>query len=228
MQVTTMELDKVDGRREMFSALADGQLAPYELAQALKAFEADPALRSVLEDDWHTMHLVGDVLRGGEQGCGVPSTGFLERLQVCLAAEPPLAAPAAELAVPEPVRRPVAAEAANDGSFRWKLVAGVASCAAVAAVVWSVAAGGMQLGQPQLAANVPTGGVQLFATAPAAAPASRTVEQAVTLANGESQVMLRDARLDELLAAHKQVGGGAALQMPASFLRSATVAGPER
>ena len=39
--------------------------------------------------------------------------------------------------------------------------------------------------------------------------------------------MLRDPRLDELLAAHRQLGG-AALQMPSGFLRNATFEGPGR
>jgi sigma-E factor negative regulatory protein RseA len=34
--------------------------------------------------------------------------------------------------------------------------------------------------------------------------------------------MIRDPRLDELLAAHKQFGGASALQQPAGFLRNAT------
>jgi len=40
---------------------------------------------------------------------------------------------------------------------------------------------------------------------------------------GEQQaVMLRDPRLDALLAAHRQFGGTSALQMPSGFLRNAT------
>jgi sigma-E factor negative regulatory protein RseA len=42
------------------------------------------------------------------------------------------------------------------------------------------------------------------------------------------QVMIRDPRLDELLAAHKQFGGASALQMPAGFMRNATIEGPAR
>ncbi|MDU7587859.1 MAG: anti-anti-sigma factor, partial [Acidovorax sp.] len=42
------------------------------------------------------------------------------------------------------------------------------------------------------------------------------------------QVMLRDPRLDELLAAHKQFGSTTALQMPAGFLRNATFEAPAR
>ena len=49
----------------------------------------------------------------------------------------------------------------------------------------------------------------------------------VAVGNGAPQVMLRDARLDELLAAHQQAGG--ASQMPSGFLRNATFEeGPSR
>jgi len=41
-------------------------------------------------------------------------------------------------------------------------------------------------------------------------------------------VMLRDPRLDELVAAHRQSRGAAALQMPARFLRNANLEEPQR
>ena len=66
-------------------------------------------------------------------------------------------------------------------------------------------------GQPQLAL-VP------------AQPAQATLASA----GNEPQVMIRDPRLDELLAAHKQFGGTSALQMPAGFLRNATFEGGGR
>jgi len=46
---------------------------------------------------------------------------------------------------------------------------------------------------------------------------------AVATGNG-SEVILRDPRLDELLAAHRQFGSKASLQMPADFLRNASFA----
>jgi sigma-E factor negative regulatory protein RseA len=46
--------------------------------------------------------------------------------------------------------------------------------------------------------------------------------------NEGQQVMIRDPRLDELLAAHKQFGSTSALQMPAGFLRNATFETPDR
>ena len=98
---------------------------------------------------------------------------------------------------------PVEAAAANDGNFRWKLVAGLASATAALAVGWSVlsATGAGPFAGPQLAA-APTGAPQA--------------------------VMLRDPQLDELLAAHRQHGDATALQMPTGFLRNATFEVPGR
>ena len=63
--------------------------------------------------------------------------------------------------------------------------------------------------------------------APVAADTAPLVQQALTVA-GQPQVMIRDPRIDELMAAHKQFGGTSALQMPAGFLRNATFEGPAR
>ena len=40
--------------------------------------------------------------------------------------------------------------------------------------------------------------------------------------------MIRDPGLDEMLAAHRQLGGASALQTPAGFLRNATFEAPAR
>jgi sigma-E factor negative regulatory protein RseA len=98
-------------------------------------------------------------------------------------------------------------DAANDTSFRWKMVAGFASMAAVGAIGWSVA-GGIPAGPGQ---------GQLASTAPG-----------TVLTTGERGVMIRDARLDEFLAAHRQLGSASVLQMPAGFVRNATFEGPSR
>jgi sigma-E factor negative regulatory protein RseA len=39
--------------------------------------------------------------------------------------------------------------------------------------------------------------------------------------------MVRDARLEELLAAHRQLGSNSALQLPSGFLRNATFEAPQ-
>ena len=112
----------------------------------------------------------------------------------------------------EAVGRPAAAiesprvpatRAAND--WGWKLAAGVASVAAVAAIGWNLVATG------------PAAGPQLAAAPAAAGPAPV-----------QAAAMIRDPRLDQLLAAHRQLGGATALQAPSGFLRNATFEGPIR
>ena len=195
-------------KNELISALADGQLQGEAMARAVDTACADRAAMGT----WHAYHVVGDVLRSRELGAGQPAQQFLERLSARLAQEParPVSAPITQVQ-PERGRA-----AANDGSFRWKLVAGFASIAAVAAVGWSVAGlgGGGAASSPQLA-----GLPQL----PAAVTPPATV-----LTRSEPGVMIRDPRLDEFLAAHRQFGAASALQMPAGFLRNATFEGPAR
>ena len=118
---------------------------------------------------------------------------------------------------------------ANQPVFRWKLVAGLASLAAVAAIGWNwvggvgaVAPAGAQLAQQQPAqgARAPASVLAASESTSGAAAPTRVVIGSVP------QVMLRDARLDEMLAAHQQAGG--ASQMPSGFLRNATFEGPSR
>lgn len=187
---------------DLISALADGQLQGEAFARGVAAVASDPAAR----ETWQTYHLIGDVLRSGELAQVTPPAVFLSRLtdrlaQEGLTAVPVPATDAASL-TPKPGVN-VSEPAANDASFRWKLVAGFASLAAMGAIGWNVVG---SLGpQPQ---------AQL-----AAAPAP---------VGGERGVMIRDARLDELLAAHRQFGGAAALEMPAGYLRNATLETPAR
>ena len=184
---------------ELISALADGQLRGEAFARGVEAAAFDPAALEV----WHTYHLIGDVLRSGELAAGTMPTAFLSRLQLRLQQEERLAA-VGQPARAEPAPRQ---EAANDSSFRWKLVAGFASLAAVAAIGWTMV--GSLAGKPEQG-QLATG-------------AGGTV-----LAGTERGPMIRDPQLDEFLAAHRQLGGASALQMPAGFLRNATFEGPSR
>ncbi len=193
-------MDKMN-TAEMISALADGQLQGEAFARGVEAAAGDEAAR----ETWHTYHLIGDVLRSGDCVAGSGTSAFLARLQMRLQEEQPVAP-----AVPgqaEIVENFQHAQAANDTSFRWKVVAGFASLAAVAAVGWTVI--GAVNGKPEQA--------QLAAVPPG-----------TVLAETQRGVMIRDARLDEFMAAHRQLGGASALQMPAGFVRNATVEGPIR
>jgi sigma-E factor negative regulatory protein RseA len=181
---------KVDGmnkmdNQELISALADGQLQGEAFARGVQAAAADAGGREA----WCAYHVVGEVLRTGRAHAGTPTEVFLARLQRRLQAEQPLV-------------RPVRASA-ND--MMWKLAAGVASFAAVAAVGWNLwGVGAAASSQPQVAA----------------AAASAPVLEA-------SAATTRDARLDMLLAAHRQFGGATALGT-SGFLRNATFEGPSR
>jgi sigma-E factor negative regulatory protein RseA len=199
-------MDKMQ-MQEMISALADGQLRGEALERVIRTVATDAQARNA----WHTYHLIGDVLRSGNLPTGTAPATFLAGFQVRLEREQ--ARERREEVASAPLMQvvqavPSSSEAANDSSFRWKLVAGVASLAAVAAIGWT-AAGDMLRGQsPQMAGAAPQG-----VTASAERPA----------------IMIRDPRLDEMLAAHRQLGGGAsALQSPAGFLRNATFEGPAR
>ena len=202
--------------REQLSALVDGQLQGDEWLQALQCAEQGEG-RAI----WHAYHVVGDVLRapGLAQGA-VSSSAFLARFQERLAQEPVPAArlpePPVALAPPLHTRRP---QAANAAVFRWKMLAGLASLAVVASVGWN------SLDRLQSTSAHP--GTQLAAAAPAAHQGP-VIASSTALPSSVPPLMLRDPRLDELLAAHKQFGGTAALQMPAGFLRNATFEAPAR
>ncbi|MBX3658705.1 MAG: sigma-E factor negative regulatory protein [Ramlibacter sp.] len=200
-------------RDDTISALADGQLRGAEFARAVEHVSASAQARAT----WQAYHLIGDVLRSPELAPLPSSAGFIERLQASLAHEPiqPLAihsvADAGDLTGAESTFGAQTAPA-NASTFRWKLVAGLASLAAVAAVSWSVTGGG---------SGPPRAQGELAQVTPATPPQ-------MVLAGNERQAMIRDPRLDELLAAHRQAGGASALQMSTGFLRNATFEGPAR
>lgn len=194
--------------RELISALADGQLRGEAFARGIEAAATDPAAREA----WHTYHLIGDVLRSGEMAGGTLPGAFLAGLQLRLRQEPGLTVQGPVEATPR-VAVTAPQQAANDASFRWKLVAGLASVVAVAAIAWT-AVGGLA-GKPEQA--------QL-----AALPASEVASAGVVVPASATGVMIRDPRLDEFLAAHRQLAGASALQTPAGFLRNAAFEGSSR
>lgn len=181
--------------------MADGQLSDEELAAALESCLRNGAALEC----WNTYHLIGDVLRspaspGGRMPVG-GETGFASRLGARLAQEP------AFKAVPAQAERLQASAgvvhhrgpASNDGSFRWKVLAGVASVAAVSAMVWN--ASGLM--------------------APAFAPQLAQAPSPQIVMTSPQGPVVRDAQLEELLAAHRQFGTASALQGSSGFLRNA-------
>lgn len=212
---------EIEAGYEQVSALMDGCLSGVEFDSAVQFASGEG------QEHWHLYHVIGDTLRSSELAACGNDARFLETLRERLGREPdergalPTVAGTATLLnqgmVPERA-------AANDGIFRWKLVAGLASFAAVAAIGWGALGGGgatAGLG-PQMAQN----------TAPASSgivqPEIRTVAAVPAAGESDTQVILRDPLLDELLAAHRQASGASALGDTSGFLRNATFEGSGR
>ncbi len=212
--------------RERVSALADGQLRGVDFARTVEMMGAGTELRA----DWHRYHVIGDVLRSTELAQCSDDAGFLARFSARLGQESSSVRPVPDPTIfsISPSSVPPRLVSANQSSFRWKVLAGVASIAAVGAIGWSVVAsdGWMDKlsSQPQLAGTTKPESVT---TTPVAATAMPSVSSAA-VSGSESAVMIRDPHLDALLAAHKQFGGTSALQKPAGFLRNATFEGSGR
>ena len=198
---------------ELLSALADGQLAGDDFVAAVQACQQDESALA----RWDSYHLIGDVLRLPARATLPLVQGadlaFVGRLNQRLAQEtltgalrPDVDSAPAIQAVGAPAHH--CGTAANDGNFRWKLVAGFASLAAVSAIAWNAAG---LLAMPD--------------AAPQLAEAGGTPQVMVASPQG---LMVRDARLEELLAAHAQLSGSSALQLPSGFLRNATFDVPQR
>ena len=173
------------------SALVDSELEAGQIAPLVQA----SVQSAQLQQAWKTYHLIGDSLRAHAADV-IGSRGHLPS--------------ATALADNMRVAALSSGVAANDSVWRWKMLAGVAGVMAVGALVWNIVGVAPGTGGAVLAGNTQNtqGATTAVAVANATPPAT-------------SAVMIRDQRLDELLAAHKQFGGASALQQPAGFLRNA-------
>jgi sigma-E factor negative regulatory protein RseA len=173
------------------SALADGEAAAVEPACAL--WRDDTQAR----ERWHTYHLIGDVLRSEELAARpARDAAFLAGLRSRLANEPVLLAP-----TPQPVTRV---------RHRWLAPAAVAAGFVAVAGVLVVTR-----------VSAPEAGPQL-----AAAPAAKPVASLVSAAGGPDQPLvvegrlIRDARLDSYLRAHREALGSAPAALPGGAPRN--------
>ena len=198
---------------ELMSALADGQLRDENLARAwLVLQQSDDAVAS-----WNYYHLIGDVLRtpvaaSSRVAARVDSASFLNRLNSKLCADEfhreaagesiQLLQVAADRNTPQdPQQIASRGTAANDDVFRWKLLAGFATLAAVSVITWTA--------------------IGLAGLSPTSSQLVQSRDPVQVLVTSPQGVIVRDARLNELLAAHKQLGSMSALQAPSGFLQSA-------
>lgn len=209
------------------SALMDGPVSD----QDWDALWEGPSPRSSALENWNAYQVVGDALRGGVPLVAVtPPAAFLANFQARLHQELPawLGKPETEMqggSASHPVHGRQTT-AANDAVFRWKMLAMAASISAVMAVSWGVLGTAADDGALR-------SGSQLAQVAPLAAPAEvvvaepQSVNSSIIVNTGQGP-LIRDARLEALLAEHRQYGGMSALQKPAGFLRNATYDSPDR
>lgn len=202
--------------RERLSALLDGELDAGAVAPACAQWRDSAGARAT----WHAYHLIGDVLRSDDLANGAAhDAGFLVALRAKLADEPVVLAPefpaanGASAAAPAPAR---------GRSRRWGWMAPSAVAAG-----FVVVAGVLTLTRP----GALPGGSEATSVAQVAAPASlpgATVPDGNAAAASEPQTfvasgqVIRDARLDRYLSAHKQFAGSSALGVPSAYLRNAT------
>ncbi|MFK0379200.1 sigma-E factor negative regulatory protein [Pandoraea sp. NPDC090278] len=212
---------------ERISALMDGEFDPDELAALLD--EADTSGRPL----WDDYHLIGDALRSDELTLPRSESAFMASFAARLEAEPHLLAPAA---LADAQATAAGAKAAGSRITRInpflrvrRVLPTAAAAAAVAALSWVVV--------PRLQDH-PAGGAQPQVLAQTAAPAASGSSltrvalsqqpQAAVAANGAGApndvIVLRDARLDQYLAAHQQYAPAPIGQSVSPYMRASAQA----
>lgn len=222
--------------RERLSALSDGQAGADDLQGVLAAWRDDPAARAATCEVWHAYHLIGDVMRSEDLAGQGRDDLFLSRLRERLAQEPVVMAPATA-AAPRGESADARILVGNGAAEvrqqprRRSWTAPVATAAGVMAVAGVLVV--TRLSDPSV---LPGAGATLVQAPPAATAAAGVTQAAApSRASGAEQIvvtangtLVRDARLEQYLTAHKQFGGSSALGVPSGFLRGATYEGPSR
>ena len=200
-------LSDADRRRLTLSALLDGERDAADDGCAL--WRDDPQARR----DWHRWNLIGDAMRSAELATPpARDAEFLARLRERLADEPVVVAPAPLASAPAAPRR----------RARWMVPAATAAgfvAAAAAVVVLRVQAPDPAAGPVMASGAAPAAGVLAVRGGP---PASGAREAAAP-----DGTLIRDARLDSYLRAHRDMRG-AAIGVPGGALRSVDVTVPDR
>ena len=231
MNMATDSADGGDARHERLSALVDGELEANAVAQACGAWRDDAEARAA----WHAYQLIGDVLRSDDLAAEpARDAAFLGALRARLAAEPVVLAPLAPVAAdaaPQPAAGLRVAQGGGHARGAWTWVGASAVAAGFVAVAGALVltrVPGVAPATPQSGAAAPESlALAAAASAQPVGPAAVT-QQPATSVSAEPQTLIasgkliRDARLDRYLAAHKQFVGTSALGVPSGFLRAAT------
>lgn len=193
---------------ELFSALADGQIDAAQLDFGCKAWASDTAARF----SWHAYHLIGDVLRC-EDLSSAPQRdeAFLQRLRLRLAQEPAVARPdgAGVVAMPvQPARVDPAPMPRRRVFGSWPIPAALA--AGVAALATSLL---MQPPTVQPAPDLAMAPAPIGAATAEATPRASTGQSIPQMIAADNAVV-RSARLDRYLRAHRDYGAVQPASLP--------------
>ena len=188
----------------LLSALADGEAGAAELGPGCRLWAATASVRQC----WHDYHLIGDVLRSQDLASQPRhDQDFIRRLSARLDVEPAVLAPA-PLSRTAPPRRRWAVPAA--------LAASVMALGTVVAV-WS------NLEDPAAAVTLAAAPA---ATVPPVAAAPAEAERIVGQVAGAR--LVRDARLDRYLRAHRDYAVALPGSLPGGSARSIATVSFER
>jgi sigma-E factor negative regulatory protein RseA len=205
--------EPTDSVRVALSALMDGDHAAAD--QACRAWRGDASAR----DDWHTYHLIGDLLRSDEHRCEpAHDASFVARLRERLAAEPVVLAP-----------QPAAGVAFQRARRLRTWMAPAAAAAGFVAVAGALVI--TRVAAPEGEATDRLAGV-------VAAPVAPVVQVSTTPGTGsapagsptlaEGATVIRNSELDRYLAAHRQHANTFAPAAPRGDVRNVSVAEPGR
>jgi sigma-E factor negative regulatory protein RseA len=178
--------------RQALSAFADGEPAGRDPAELTTAWARQPELRR----DWQSWHLIGDTLRSDELAGRGSQAAFLATLRERMAKEPVVLAPTAPITEPRidvSLRRN-----RSPWGGRVAVAAGFVAVAAVLVLLNAPPTGTPGVVSAQAPGRTATVVPVAAIPSPAVVVASRPL--------GELGPMLRDARLDAYLTAHRQVG----------------------
>jgi sigma-E factor negative regulatory protein RseA len=194
--------------RSLISAMADGEADAADVGRGCAAWAAADA---DARRSWHAYHLIGDVLRSGDLA-HPPSHDhdFLQRLSARLDDEPAVLAPA-PLAVPAPARR-------RPG---WVLPAAMAAGLMALATVLVVALSPSGSGSP-------APGIAAAPANPTPVPDAARVAAAAPEWVPQGGRVVRDARLDRYLRAHRDYATALPGSLPGGPGRSIATVSFER
>ena len=195
--------------KERLSAIADGEADDAAVRAACAQWRDEPAAAST----WRDYQLIGDVLRSEDLASDADHDAvFLEAFRARLAGEPVVISPASVQGT-EARSQLVPARSARRSWLAPSAVA--AGFLAVAGVL--VLTRAPDVAPVEQIAAAP--GVSRVSTAGPLTVAASAAGPRVEVASGQ---LIRDARLDHYMQAHKQFSGTAALGAPSAFLRNAT------